>query len=95
MTVLANGYARSESTVFLFLQRENEAKRIYAKLNNVDTMFCGEESDTLLKPKEDAFVKFLKSFYEHPRAIEKPIGFIEADGSADKVSSAKWIPLLS
>ena len=76
--------------MFLFLQRANEAKRIYAKLNKVDTLFCGEESETLLKPKEEAFVKFLRSFYEDVRAIEKPIGFIETDGSADKVSQRKW-----
>lgn len=71
--------------MFFFLQRENEAKRIYAKLNKADTMFCGEDSETLLKPKEEAFVKFLRRFYEDAHAKGKPIAFIEADGSADKV----------
>ena len=52
-------------------------------------MFCGDESNTILKPKEEAFVKFLRRFYEDPRAVQKPVAFIQADGSADKVRPRK------
>lgn len=52
-------------------------------------MFCGDESETFIKPKQEAFVKFLRSFYEDERAAGKPVAFIEADGSADKVSPLK------
>ncbi|XP_065203846.1 fatty acid synthase-like [Planococcus citri] len=80
----ANGYGRSEGVVFLFLQRANEAKRIYAHVSHVDATFCGEKANTFLKPREEAFADFFKKFYNDYPVPMDDIAYLEADGSADK-----------
>lgn len=72
--------------MFLFLQRENEANRIYGKISHVDSIFCGDEADTLLKPQKEAFVNFLEEFYSAPGVAREDVAYLEADGSANKVS---------
>lgn len=84
---IANGYGRSEGVVFLYLQRANDANRIYATVSHVDTTFCGEKSKTFLKPKEEAFVEFFRKFYtDYPISFDD-IAYLEADGCAHKVSA--------
>lgn len=82
---LANGYGRSEAVVLLYLQRAEEAKRIYATISHSDATFCGYEANTLLKPKQEALYHFLKQFYSTCNVSPRDIGYLEADGSADKV----------
>lgn len=72
--------------MFLFLQRENEANRVYGKIPHVDSSFFGDEADTLLKPQKGAFVNFLEKFYSTPGIAREDVAYLEADGSGDKVS---------
>lgn len=88
--VSANGYGRSEGVVFLFLQRANEAKRIYATVSHVDASFCGEKANTFLKPQEEAFVDFFQKFYTDFPVPMDDVAYLEADGSADKVGNFQF-----
>lgn len=72
--------------MLLFLQRAEEAKRVYATISHSDAMFCGEEANTLLQPKQEALYHFLQQFYSTCNVLPRDIGYLEADGSADKVS---------
>lgn len=71
--------------VLFFLQRAKEAKRVYATITHSDATFCGEDASTLLKPKQEALYHFLKQFYSTCNVCPRDIGYLEADGSADKV----------
>lgn len=83
----ANGFVRSEGTVAFFLQREQDAKRHYAKLLLCDNIFDGLSSHTLLGYDEEYVKNSLTQIYERNMNSLYPedIGFVELTGCATKV----------
>lgn len=83
----ANGYVRSESSIALFLQRKQDAKRIYAKIEFCDTFYEGLLSHTLLGYDEEYLKNCLLKIYERNGgdAIAKDLAFMELSGTAIKV----------
>lgn len=82
---LANGYGRSEGVVVLLLQRSTDALRSYGSILNVDARLCMEKSVNFIRPSEDSFREFFKSFYEDCNISPEDISYLESDGSACKV----------
>ncbi|KAK7571973.1 hypothetical protein V9T40_014445 [Parthenolecanium corni] len=82
----ANGFVRSESAVAFFLQREQEAKRQYAKLILCDTIFDGLSSHTLLGYDEEYLKNSLNKIYERNAegTLAEDVAFLELTGSAVK-----------
>ncbi len=93
--ILANGYGRSEGVVLLFLQRAEQANRIYATVTHTDATFCGEGAHTFLKPKQEALVEFFQKFYSTCKIPIQDVAFLEADGSSDKVIGYSFSLLFS
>lgn len=85
--LLANGFVRSESSVALFLQREQDAKRIYARINFCDSLYDGSLHHTLLGYDEEYLKNLLLKIYERNGgdAIAADLAFMELSGSAVKV----------
>ncbi|XP_075983866.1 fatty acid synthase-like [Anticarsia gemmatalis] len=83
----ADGTVKSEAINVLFLQKANDAKRIYADLLHAKTEFIGIPRDET-GPKygflrnPDAVVNFLKTFYEEARVPPHAVEYVEAFGSA-------------
>lgn len=83
----ANGFVRSEGAVVLFLQREQDAKRQYAKLLLCDTIFEGLSSHTLLGYDEEYLKNSLSKIYERNEnaSVVEDVAFVELTGCAVKV----------
>lgn len=83
----ASGYVRSDGSVALFLQRKQDAKRIYAKFNFCDTLYEGLLRHTLLGYDEEYLRNSILKIYERNGgdAIAKDLAFLELSGTAVKV----------
>ena len=77
----ADGFARSESVVAVFLQKARDAKRIYAEVKNILSL-SGPTDDRLpaFYPTSE-FQKFvMKKSLKEAGLSGKDIDFVEADG---------------
>jgi len=81
----ASGYGRSEGVVVLLLQRSTDALRSYGTILHCDARLCMEKAINFIRPSEDSFRDFFKSFYEDCKVSPDYISFLESDGSACKV----------
>lgn len=86
----ANGFVRSECSVVFFLQREQDAKRQYAKLLLCDVIFEGLSSHTLLGYDEKYLKNSLRKIYERNEnaAVAEDIAFLELTGCAVEVNQS-------
>lgn len=92
---LASGYGRSEGVVVLLLQRSTEALRSYGTILHVDARVCMEKALNLIRPSEDSFREFFKSFYNDCNVSPSNISYLEADGSACKVFLNNYLNIVN
>ncbi|RZF35979.1 hypothetical protein LSTR_LSTR005392 [Laodelphax striatellus] len=77
----ADGYARAEACVDLFLQRKQDARRSYGTLVGVSAGNIGNRPGTYLQsPTSDAFRSFLTESYRKANVDPSLIAYLEADG---------------
>lgn len=69
----------------LLLQRSTEALRSYGSILHADAKLCMEKAINLIRPSEDSYREFLKSFYDDCGISPANVSYLEADGSACKV----------
>lgn len=82
---IASGYGRSEGVVVFLLQRSTDALRSYGSIIHSDARICMDKAINFIKPSEDSFREFFKSFYENCKISPENISYLESDGSACKV----------
>lgn len=70
----------------LFLQRKQDARRIYATVVHSDSSTNGSRRTPFTQYSEPAVVSFLKDFYQYCDVNPASVNFVEGDGSAIKVS---------
>lgn len=85
--ISASGYARSDGVVVLFIQRACDAKRRYASVLNVATIFNGNRDGTILDLDLPSMVEFMSEFYDKAGVDPREVPFVEAYGSAQKASN--------
>lgn len=83
--MLANGYTRSDGIVVLYIQKASEAKRSYASIVNVATMFDGNHEGNIQNLSVPNMVDFMKKFYQDLPVRPEDIEFVETYGCAHKV----------
>ena len=88
----ADGFARSESVVAIFLQKARDAKRIYAEVKNVVSL-AGPTDNRLppFYPTCDFQSVVMKKTLEEAGLTGKDIYFVEADGLGIKETDAEEI----
>lgn len=88
----ANGYARGESIVAVFLQRAKDAKRIYAEVKSILSI-PGPTNDRLpaFYPTSDVQENCFRKSLKDAKIEGKDIYFIEADGLGIKETDAQEI----
>ncbi|XP_051160200.1 fatty acid synthase-like [Leptopilina boulardi] len=88
----ADGYARSEATVVLFLQKARDAKRIYAEVKNASTYFGSINNKLSISyPTHDFQANIMKTTLKDCGISGKDISLIEATGSGLKDVDAEEI----
>ncbi|KAK7602862.1 hypothetical protein V9T40_006836 [Parthenolecanium corni] len=94
---IANGFVKSESTVVFFLQREEDAKRQYAKLLLCDNIFEGLSSHTLTGYDEEYLKNSLSKIYERnmDSVPSEDIAFVELTGCAIKIALVEVLKKLN
>ncbi|KAI5631688.1 acyl transferase domain-containing protein [Phthorimaea operculella] len=79
----ADGYVRSESISYLFLQKAKTAKRIYAEVCAVKTRYALRGDEQFLPIREKENIKaFLEKFYSEAGVSPKDVEYVEANGAA-------------
>ncbi|XP_060524806.1 fatty acid synthase-like [Cylas formicarius] len=91
----ANGYARSDGIVVLYIQKASEARRAYASVVNVATRFDGNREGTLLDISVPNMVEFMNEFYDRSSVKPEEVEFIETYGCANKITDEKELDALA
>ncbi|KAI1278798.1 Fatty acid synthase [Halotydeus destructor] len=74
----ANGYARAEAVVVIFLQKKPHAKRIYATILNAKTNADGWKPEGVTFPGQDGQAKLLRETYKEIGLDPLDFSYIEA-----------------
>ncbi|KPJ04123.1 Fatty acid synthase [Papilio xuthus] len=82
----ADGYVRSESFGFLFLQKAKDAKRIYAEIYHTKLGYCSSPLNNrqiIRHSNSKDIIKFLKKFYSETDVSPQEVEYVEANGIAN------------
>ncbi|RZB84952.1 fatty acid synthase, partial [Asbolus verrucosus] len=90
----AQGYARSDGIVVLYIQRASEARRCYATIVNCATQFDGNREGTLIDIDANNMAEFINDFYEECKVDPNEVEFVEAYGCALKETDRKELEAL-
>ncbi|XP_063541437.1 fatty acid synthase-like isoform X1 [Cydia strobilella] len=81
----ANGYARSEAIVVVFLQKAKDSRRVYAQLLHAKTNCDGYKEQGITYPAGHIQKMLLREFYEECSVPPQSMEFVEAHGTGTKV----------
>ncbi|XP_051174729.1 fatty acid synthase-like [Leptopilina boulardi] len=88
----ADGYARSEATVVLFLQKARDAKRIYAEVKNTGICFGNINNDkSHFYQTYESQANLMKNTLKECGLFAQDISYVEADGSGIKDVDAEEV----
>uniref|UniRef100_A0A2H1VNL2 SFRICE_036761 n=1 Tax=Spodoptera frugiperda TaxID=7108 RepID=A0A2H1VNL2_SPOFR len=77
----ANGYARSEAIVVVFLQKAKDSRRVYAQLLHAKTNCDGYKEQGITYPAGHIQKLLLREFYEECSIPPSILEFVEAHGT--------------
>lgn len=77
----ANGYVRSESCSVIFLQRKNQAKRIYATIINAKTNTDGHKDEGITFPSYISQRNLMKEVVSEAKINPLDVVYVEAHGT--------------
>lgn len=83
--ILAQGYARSDGVVILYIQKYCNAKRSYGSVVHVNTQYDGVSDNELLKINTSNMTTFLEDFFRSSPVKPEEIGYVETYGCGIKV----------
>ncbi|XP_066247499.1 fatty acid synthase-like [Euwallacea similis] len=90
----ANGYTRSDGVVVFYLQKASEARRSYASIVNVATMFDGNHEGNIQNLSVPNMVEFMNKFYEDLPVKPEDVEFVETYGCGYKSYDEKELDAL-
>lgn len=81
----ANGYARSEAVVIVYLQKAKDARRVYATVIHAKTNCDGYKEQGITYPSGPLQQRLLEEFYEECQVDPNSLAWVEAHGTGTKV----------
>ncbi|CAF3471296.1 unnamed protein product [Rotaria socialis] len=78
------GYVRSETVATVFIQKRQDAKRLYATLLHSKTNTDGWKKDGITFPNGDMQKKLLESIYDEIHLDPNHVGYVEAHGTGTR-----------
>jgi fatty acid synthase, animal type len=81
----ADGYIRAESVCCLFLQKNADAKRVYANVVYSKTDNDGYKKESITYPSGAMQIKLLREFYDDLKTDASTIDYVEAHSTGTKV----------
>ncbi|XP_077491712.1 fatty acid synthase-like [Amblyomma americanum] len=80
----ANGYTRSEAVGAVFLQRESEARRVYARIVHINTSTDGYKIEGPTHPCVRGHETLLRQVYSEAKVDPREVFYVEAHGTGTK-----------
>uniref|UniRef100_A0AAR5P2C7 Malonyl-CoA:ACP transacylase (MAT) domain-containing protein n=1 Tax=Dendroctonus ponderosae TaxID=77166 RepID=A0AAR5P2C7_DENPD len=90
----AKGYTRSDGVVVLYIQKASDARRSYASIVNVETLFDGNREGNIQNISVPNMVDFISKFYEKIDVKPEEVEFVETYGCGHKVTDEKELDAL-
>ncbi|XP_048482207.1 fatty acid synthase [Plutella xylostella] len=90
----ANGYARSEAIVVVFLQKAKDSRRVYAQVLHAKTNCDGYKEQGITYPAGHIQKLLLQEFYEECSIPPNDLEFVEAHGTGTKVGDPEELKAL-
>ncbi|XP_029173773.1 fatty acid synthase-like isoform X1 [Nylanderia fulva] len=89
--IMANGYARAEAVVVIFLQKLKDARRVYATVINTAINTDGYKPEGFTYPSSDIQYLMLKEVYSKVSINLEDVVYIEAHGSGTQAGDQQEI----
>lgn len=86
-----NGYVRSEAAVVIFLQKAQDAKRIYATVVNAKTNTDGNKEQGITFPAGGMQNKLIRETYTEVGVNPADVVYVEAHGTGTKVGDPQEV----
>uniref|UniRef100_A0A1I8MI56 Fatty acid synthase n=1 Tax=Musca domestica TaxID=7370 RepID=A0A1I8MI56_MUSDO len=86
-----NGYVRSDGCVVIFLQKTNNAKRVYATVLNVRTNTDGYKEQGITYPIGKMQNRLIRETYEEINLDPNDVAYVEAHGTGTKVGDPQEV----
>ncbi|XP_031628631.1 fatty acid synthase-like [Contarinia nasturtii] len=86
-----DGYVRSEGCVVVFLQKESQARRIYASILNVRTNTDGFKEEGITFPIGNMQTKLMRETYNEIGLHPNDVVYVEAHGTGTKVGDTQEV----
>lgn len=83
--ISADGFARAEAVVAIYLQKATDARRIYATVVNTATNSDGYKPEGIMNPSGDMQYLMLQKIYNETNINPKDVVYVEAHGTGTKV----------
>lgn len=86
-----NGYVRSEAAVVIYLQKSNDARRVYATVVNSKTNVDGNKSEGITFPSGSMQNQLMREVYNEAGVDPKDVVYVEAHGTGTKVGDPQEV----
>ncbi|XP_050030055.2 fatty acid synthase-like [Dermacentor andersoni] len=90
-----NGYVRSETIGSMFLQRRPDARRIYAKIININVNTDGYKPEGIPFPSAIAHEQLLRATYTEANVDPRKVEYVEAHGTGTKIGARQELEAIS
>ncbi|KAL1449933.1 hypothetical protein WDU94_002401 [Cyamophila willieti] len=90
----ANGYIRADSTVVFYLQRESEARRNYAEIVNIGSIYIGDRLATFMTRDEKQMIQLLEETYRQCGLNPNDVSYLETGSCANKLLDEQELNLI-
>ncbi|XP_031618486.1 fatty acid synthase-like [Contarinia nasturtii] len=86
-----NGYVRSEGVVVIFLQKQSQARRVYATVLNIHTNTDGFKEQGITFPIGDMQNRMMRETYDEIGLHPHDVVYVEAHGTGTKVGDPEEV----
>nr|CAH7755304.1 unnamed protein product [Callosobruchus chinensis] len=90
----ASGYGRGDGVAIMYMQRASQARRIYASVERISTLFNGNQPGGILDIDTNNMVEFMEDFYKDAPVKPQDIEYVETYGCGLKDIDKKEVDAL-
>ncbi|XP_065298319.2 fatty acid synthase-like [Dermacentor albipictus] len=90
-----DGYVRSETVGSMFLQRRSDARRVYAKVININVNTDGYKPEGIPFPSAIAHEQLLRATYAEADVDPRKVEYVEAHGTGTKAGGRQELEAIS
>ncbi|CAH2007391.1 unnamed protein product [Acanthoscelides obtectus] len=90
----ASGYGRGDGVAIMYLQKASQARRVYATIEGISTIFNGNQPGGLLDIDVNNMTEFMEDFYKDTSVKPEDVEYVETYGCGLKEVDKKEVEAL-